>query len=320
MVHFSKLCAAALPILASAAPVEKRQGLTDVDILQFALTLEHLENVFYQQGLKMPASDFTDAGFSYDYFMNLKYISDDETHHVELLTSAISSLGGTPVQACTYNFPYTDARSFVSLASVLEGVGSAAYLGAAPAISSPEYLTVAGSILVTEAIHTALHRFALGEIAPASPYGSYLGANQIYTLAAEFIKSCPSSNPPLPFMAFPTLMATQGIPTAPGIAFTFEMPAVALPSPFYVTFVEGLTTQSQPATVSNGMIHTTIPMGVAGQTYAIITNANTTMVTDAQTVAGPAILEVSHFLQLNSNMVIDISQVTPPAPQVGGPY
>lgn len=300
--------------------VEKRQALTDADILQFALTLEHLENVFYQEGLKMPASEFEAAGFSFQYYDNLKYISMDETDHVMELTAGLQAAGATPVAACTYKFPYTDAKSFVSLASVLEGVGSAAYLGAAPAIQNPEYLTIAGSILVTESIHTAVQRYALGEIAPANPYGSYLGPNQVYTLAAAFITSCPSSNPTLPFKAFPSLMATQGIPSAPGLTFTFEMPMAALPSPFYVTFVNGLVTQSQTATVSGGMIHTTIPTTVSGQTYAIITNANTTMVTDAQTVAGPAILEVSTSKSPHlRRMVLTSSKVTPNAPVVGGP-
>ena len=39
------------------------QGLTDADVFNLALTLEHLESAFYQQGLRnFTASDFQNAG------------------------------------------------------------------------------------------------------------------------------------------------------------------------------------------------------------------------------------------------------------------
>ena len=84
--------------------------------------LEHLENVFYKGALnKFAEVDFNAAGFSSQYFNNLKFIAHDEEAHVLFLEKAISGAGGTPVKACQYNFPYTDVKSFVSLGSVLEG-------------------------------------------------------------------------------------------------------------------------------------------------------------------------------------------------------
>lgn len=293
MVRLTKLTAAALLTSAThAAPLEKRQSLSDADILQFALTLEHLENVFYKGGVSTwPLEAFTAAGFSADYYNNLKYIAHDEEAHVQLLTSALSAAGASPVAACTYNFPYGDPKSFVGLASILEGVGTAAYLGAAPAIKDPAYLGVAGSILITESLHTAIQRTSLGQVGAADPYGSALPPNAVYTLAAAFITSCPSSNVALPFMAFPTLTATQGIPAAPGITFTFTTDA-SVPEGSFVTFVNGLTIASMPATVAGNMITATIPQMIGGQTYAILTNANVTMLADSAVIAGPAILEV----------------------------
>lgn len=69
----------------------------------------------------IPQSAFIAAGFSNDYYNNLKYIVHDEEAHVVLLTSALKAAGAKPVDACTYDFPFTDAKSFVGLASVLEG-------------------------------------------------------------------------------------------------------------------------------------------------------------------------------------------------------
>jgi len=113
-------------LTASAAPA-KRQAYapTDVDILQFALTLEHIENVFYKQALStMSEEDFTNAGFTSDFFNDLKYIAFDEQNHVLFLESALKTAGATPVQACTYDFGnISTPMSFIGTAAVVEGVG-----------------------------------------------------------------------------------------------------------------------------------------------------------------------------------------------------
>lgn len=298
------LAAAALAATAVAVPLVKRQGITDGDILQFALTLEHLENVFYKGALsKFSEKDFTDAGYTSQYYNNLKYIAHDEEAHVQLLTTALSGAGAQPVAACEYSFPYTDVKSFITLSSVLEGVGTTAYLGAAPAISNKDYLSVAGSILVTEALHTSLQRTAVGEIAAASPYGSSLIPNGIYTLAAAFIKSCPSSNAMLPFKAFPELTAITGNPTAPGVQFLFGSNAETTGDVF-ITFVNGLSTISQPALKMGIWYMAPVPVGVEGQTYALLTSKNVTKLTDSDVIAGPAILEVTPASPTIDNSVL----------------
>lgn len=107
--------------------------------------LEHLENVFYHGVLdRFTEQDFVDAGYSKTYYNNIKYISFDEQVHVQSLTAALEAANQEPVAACTYNFPYSDVASFITLSSVLEGVGTSAYLGGAPLITSKDYLTVAG--------------------------------------------------------------------------------------------------------------------------------------------------------------------------------
>lgn len=285
----------ALASSALAMPLAKR-AVTDADILQFALTLEHLENVFYKGALdKFTKADFKKAGLGIDYYTNLEFIAHDEESHVLLLEQALTAAGAKPEAACTYSFPYTDVSSFITLSSILEGVGTSAYLGAAPLIQNKAYLGVAGSILVTEAIHTSLQRFVRGEVAPANPYGTGLGANEVYTLAAQFITSCPSTNSPLPFTAFPTLASTAPA----GSIFLLDHEAcfttkATLPSSLFVTFVAGLNVTSVAATSKDGSVSAAIPSNTYGQTYVLLTNANVTgALTDAQVIAGPAVLEIA---------------------------
>lgn len=193
---------------ALAAPAIEARQSTNIDgtVLNFALTLEHLENVFYKQALSnFSAAAFAAAGYDATYYNNLRYISYDEQSHVNFLTTALKAAGVTPVQQCTYNFPYTDVKSFITLSSILEGVGTSAYLGAAPLITDKGYLTAAGSILVTEALHTSYQRAAIKEVPMANPYGTPIDPMSAYSLAAMFIVNCPPGSPALPFTSFPAL-------------------------------------------------------------------------------------------------------------------
>ena len=174
-------------------------AVTDADILNYALTLEHLEDTFYRQGLaNFTADDFASAGFDATFYANLKEVSVDETTHVSFLTAALTKAGATPVAECTYDFGMLTPKTFVATASILEGVGVSAYLGAAADIMSAEYLTAAGSILTVESRHSSYIRASLGESPFPSPFDVPLSLNEVYTLAAPFIVSCPSSNPTLP--------------------------------------------------------------------------------------------------------------------------
>lgn len=299
-----------------AHPLAARQS-SDIDalVLQFALTLEHLENTFYHGALqKFSQQDFINAGYSATYYNNLKYISYDEQSHVKLLTTALSQAGASPVAACTYNFPYTDVRSFITLSSVLEGVGTSAYLGGAPLITSKQYLTVAGSILATEAKHTSYQRAAVGEVPIANPYETPLDPNAVYTLAAAFITSCPASNTPLNFTVFPQLRYSSdctceepdcsppaGIkkrtpgcvpPSAGGQLYLVA--SAALPASSYVTFINGLNVMSVQGSIEGAGVLVTIPSFAAGQTYVLITSKDVEgTLTDSAVLFGPVIVEVN---------------------------
>ena len=182
----------------------------DTQILQYALTLEHLEADFYNQSLsKLSSSDFEQAGYNASVRNRIYSIGRDEASHVELLTTAF---GENAVPACTYNFSsVTDVPSFLATARVLEGVGVSAYLGASKNLTN-QTVETAASILVVEGQHQSylIAQTDDGGNAIPSPYATPLNFKQVYSLAAPFIKSCPD-NATLPITAFPTLSLAERI-------------------------------------------------------------------------------------------------------------
>lgn len=327
-MRFSTAVSGALALAGSAfaAPVESaiesRAANIDLTVLQFALTLEHLENVFYKTALKMLSlADFEAAGYSADYYNNLHYVAFDEQTHVLTLEGAIRSLGAKPVKACTYDFGFTDVPSFILVSQDLENVGVSAYTGAAPLITSKYYLSVAATILDVEAIHTSYQRAALGEVPMANPFETPLSPMAVFTLASQIIVKCPSSNAALPFTPFPYL-------TANGAPATCEEPDCSSPSVFikrqssygaappsagdtvsftaagkipagsYLTFLNGIAVASVKATIKGKVASAAIPSTIlGGQAYAFITSKDLTGdfsdYTDSAVLFGPAAFEVN---------------------------
>ena len=73
----------------------------DTEILQYALTLELLENAFYEEGLnKLNEQAFADAGYPPWVRARFVQIKEHERTHVDFLTAA---LGDKAPKACAYN-------------------------------------------------------------------------------------------------------------------------------------------------------------------------------------------------------------------------
>lgn len=212
---------------------------------------------------------------------------------MSFLTGALKAAGVTPVAECKYNFGYTDVASFLATASVLEGVGVSAYLGAAADIMSKTYLTAAGSILTVEARHSAYIRDTIDQEPFPQPFDDPLSYNAVYTLAAQFITSCPSSNPPLPVKAFPTLAASSKDATIKtGSTVTLSTKGYKIEGAVYAAFITVTGPVFVDATPVDGGYEVVVPKGKAGQSYVVLTSCNTGA-TDDTIVAGPAVVEIS---------------------------
>lgn len=98
----------------------------------------------------------------------------------------MQALGSSATQACQYSFPVTDAKSFVALSMILEGVGASAYLGATTALQNKEYQTAAGSILGVEARQNAWISSAVLSQQPWNgPFDAPLTLSGAFSLASE---------------------------------------------------------------------------------------------------------------------------------------
>jgi rubrerythrin len=155
----------------------------DVDILNFALTLEYLETDFYKVKAKA-------VGLSGEAKTLAASFADQEQQHVHALVKAIQGGGGTPVKKPTFVFPVTSQASFLKLAYVLENTGVGAYNGAAPSLQNKALLAAAGSIVQVEARHAAAIGLLAGQaVTPDGGFDRPLTKAQVLAKAGPLIKA-----------------------------------------------------------------------------------------------------------------------------------
>lgn len=157
---------------------------SDVDVLNYALTLEHLEAAFYEQFVG--EFDLGEDPFNNRIEDKIVEIRDHEVAHVETLTQVINDLGGEPVEAAEYDFGVTDASSFLATAAAVENLGVSAYDGAASAIEDEGLLTAAGSIAAVEARHAAYLNVVIGESPFPDAFETPLSPDEVLEVAGGF--------------------------------------------------------------------------------------------------------------------------------------
>jgi len=145
----------------SAPPPEPA---ADVDIVNYALTLEYVEADFYRAVIERGL-------FSGRRLDLLKVIGDHELQHVEALANTVGALGGTPVAKPRTRFRLGSPSAVVALAATVENLGASAYLGQAGNIQSREVLAAALAIHKVEARHAAALNRLTGRL--PTPQGAF---------------------------------------------------------------------------------------------------------------------------------------------------
>lgn len=158
---------------------------SDLEILNYALTLEYLEADFYNQGIE-------EGILSGRELELVKPIRDHEDAHVAALTSTISDLGGTPVKSPKFKYPegtFTKKAAFLETASVFEELGVTAYHGQVTLIKNPDILGAAAAIAGVESRHAAILADLTGGKPFPAPVEDTATMKQVLKAATPFIKS-----------------------------------------------------------------------------------------------------------------------------------
>jgi rubrerythrin len=146
-------------LAASAAPAAAAASRRDEAILNYALTLEYVQDSFYSEVERIGA-------LSGDLAEQAKVVAAHERAHVKAFREA---LGSRAVSRPRFDFrgATEDAERFRRTAVAFEDLAVAAYKGQAPLIQNKGYLVAALGIHSVEARHAAWIRRLAG-IVPAA--------------------------------------------------------------------------------------------------------------------------------------------------------
>ncbi|KAF4772039.1 hypothetical protein HAV15_011089 [Penicillium sp. str.  len=137
---------------------------------------------------------------------------------------------------------------------------------------SDNYRTAAGSILTTEARHSAYLRAAVGKVPFAQAFDNPLDLKGVYTVASPSIAFRPSGNSALPVKAFPalTMSSMDAVMTGSQVQLMAGSGFNATSSDVNAAFITVTgPVWAPPKSMGDGKFTITIPKGVAGQSYVI---------------------------------------------------
>jgi rubrerythrin len=157
----------------------------DLEIVQYALTLEYLETDFYNAVIK--SGVIKDRKLAQAATM----IRDNEQEHVDALAATVKNLGGTSKRPQTTFDSVIEGGpdKVLQTAATVENLGAAAYLGQAGRIQSKEILAAALAIHSVEGRHAAALNQAVGKsIVPDGAFAKPASMDEVLPQVKPFLK------------------------------------------------------------------------------------------------------------------------------------
>jgi len=174
----------------SAGTTEKERSeggnARDLEIVNYALTLEYLEAAFY--------ADVLASGVVTDKAVGeaAKRIGENEQEHVDALVATAKKLG-KPARKPKTNFRSViegGEKKVLETAATVENLGAAAYLGQAARIKSKEILAAALAIHSVEARHAAaLNKIVGKSIVPDGAFAKPASMEEVLPKVKPFLAS-----------------------------------------------------------------------------------------------------------------------------------
>lgn len=170
-----------------------------VDVLNYALTLEKLEDAFYREASLSKETTLeatTLEGFSDrildSVYENLELIGEHESVHVEVISGVIEDLGGEPVSGLEFEFDVprghdADPDAFFAIAQALENTGVTAYNGAIHLLEDEELQTAAATIATVEARHASYLNLLNGDVPFPDAFDEARTMEEVLEIAGQFI-------------------------------------------------------------------------------------------------------------------------------------
>ena len=159
-----------------------QSGISDTDILNFALNLEYLEAEFYTvattgrriadlgigidgAGRRGPTVGGAAVSLGERVRVVAEMVALDEQQHVRFLRAALgpAAVAKPSINLEALGLGFRSEAEFITLGRAFEDVGVSAYGGAAPSIQSPSILSAAARIALTEAQHAGIFRYFVYE-------------------------------------------------------------------------------------------------------------------------------------------------------------
>jgi rubrerythrin len=159
----------------------------DLEIANYALTLEYLEADFYAAVIASGVvKDRKVAELA-------KSIGENEQEHVDALMAMVEKFGGTPAAKPKTTFQSViegGPKMILETAATVENLGAAAYLGQAGEIENMEVLAAALSIHSVEARHAAALNTLVGKrVTPDGAFAKPASMDEVLPKVKPFIVS-----------------------------------------------------------------------------------------------------------------------------------